>query len=125
FKLRGLRREELLERLGGDGEQPKAKKTKGKTKSPPVTRAEPASSAEALPVDPAAFWTGGALPEDWCGEGRTAPVSAALPKRLGNFPFWRGQQRFLDALEPLYRQASNSALEVFLVKPITHGAGHE
>ena len=23
---------------------------------------------------------------------------AALPKRLGNFPFWRGQEKFLDAL---------------------------
>jgi hypothetical protein len=37
-----------------------------------------------------------------------------LPRRLGNFPFWRGAERFLDALEPVYAQASQRGLEAFL-----------
>ena len=42
------------------------------------------------------------------------PVSAAWPKRLGSFPFWRGKERFLDALEPIYRDASQQGVETFL-----------
>jgi hypothetical protein len=54
------------------------------------------------------------LPEDLYGEVRTPPVSAALPRRLGSFPFWRGEQRFLDALEPIYAQASQRGLDAYL-----------
>ena len=36
------------------------------------------------------------------------------PKRLGNFPFWRGEERFLDAITPVYTQASPRGLELFL-----------
>jgi len=60
------------------------------------------------------FWRGVGLSEDVCGEVLIPSVSAALPKRLGNFPFWRGAERLLDVLEPLYRQASQRGLEVFL-----------
>jgi len=41
-------------------------------------------------------------------------VSAALPQRLGNFPFWRGQERLLDALKPAYQAASAQGLDVVL-----------
>ncbi len=48
------------------------------------------------------------------GEVRLPPVSAALLRRLGNFPFWRGSERFLDALAPVYAQAASRGLSVFL-----------
>ena len=112
FKLRGLGREELLEQLGRAQEKPRAKKT---GKAVPVTvEKEEQLPGEPLSADPAIFWAKGSPADDVIGEVQTPPVSAALPKRLGNFPFWRGQERFLDALELLYRQASQRGLEVLL-----------
>ena len=113
FKLRGLQREELIQMLGS-GEK-ETDRGKGKRKTPPAQDGEkkiPAS--EPLPADGTLFWNGGALPEDFFGEVQIPPVSAALLKRLGNFPFWRGKERFFDALEPTYARASTHGLAVFL-----------
>ena len=66
---------------------------------------------EPLPADPAAFWNPGALLEDF-GELESPPVAAALAKRLGKFPLWRGERRLTDALEPIYRAASVAALKL-------------
>jgi uncharacterized Zn finger protein len=113
FKLRGLSREELLELLGGTGERGNRKNSRHKAHA---TEAAPIEEkpAEPLPTDPAAFWAMGNLPDDLFGDVRTPPVVAALPKRLGNFPFWRGEERFLDALEPVYRQAAQRGIDTFL-----------
>jgi uncharacterized Zn finger protein len=45
---------------------------------------------------------------------RKPPLQAALLRRLGNFPFWRGNERFIDALVPAYTAASERAQEVLL-----------
>jgi hypothetical protein len=37
-----------------------------------------------------------------------------LPKRLGNFPFWRGNSMLIDTLEPVYAAASIAGLDAFL-----------
>ena len=109
FKMRGLSREELTGLLG---------KTQAAEPAPESPVAEPAAAAavppEPLPSEPSAFWNGTEVPADLLGEVRIPPVAAALPRRLGNFPFWRGQERFLDALEPIYRQASQHGLDAFL-----------
>jgi uncharacterized Zn finger protein len=113
FRLRGLSREELI-RMLGSGEKETGRK-KGKGKTPPARGEEkkpPAS--EPIPADVSLFWNGGVLPEDFFGEVQIPPVSAALLKRLGNFPFWRGKERFFDALEPTYARASTRGLAVFL-----------
>jgi uncharacterized Zn finger protein len=103
FKLRGLAREELLGRLG--------------ELAGPAKEAAPAEAAveaaEPLPADPKAFWSGGEVPADLFGEVAPPLAAAAWPRRLGGFPFWRGQERFLEALEPLYRAAGVRGLEVF------------
>jgi uncharacterized Zn finger protein len=105
FRLRGLSREELFARL--NEASPAA--------APAAAEAEaPAPAAEPLPADPKAFWSGGSLPDDLFSDVQPPPVSAAWPRRLGNFPFWRGQERFLDALEPVYRAAARQGLETFL-----------
>jgi uncharacterized Zn finger protein len=107
FKLRGLAREELFELLGY---------------SPPAASVLPESEragvSEPLPdeplLEPAAFWDGEDLPGDLFGEVRLPEVTAALPRRLGSFPFWRGKAPFLEALEPFYLKAAPLALDVFL-----------
>jgi len=106
FKLRGKGREEFVKLLGA--ETPKRE---------PVSAAKeeaPALPPEPLAHDAASFWMGGALPEDFFGEVRLPPVAAALPKRLGNFPFWRGDERFLDAMETVYSTTAPRALDVFV-----------
>jgi uncharacterized Zn finger protein len=107
FKLRGLSREELVGLLGEAG-GPAAKE------AGPAAAPEAEAAPEPLPAESSAFWNGAAWPEDLFGEVRLPPVAAALPRRLGSFPFWRGDEHFLDALEPVYRQASEHGLEVFL-----------
>jgi uncharacterized Zn finger protein len=104
FQLRGLSREELFEKLN---QLAPAAEVAGPAEAP-------APAAEPLPADPKAFWSMGPLPDDLFGDVRLPPVSAAWPKRLGKFPFWRGGERFLDALEPIYEQVAQQGLEVFL-----------
>ena len=60
----------------------------------------------------AAFWIPGELPADPVGD-LTPPVThAASVRRLGGFPFWRGREPLLDALEPMYARAAAHALDV-------------
>ena len=109
FRLRGLSRAELIELLGaaGAGAVPRSS-------VPQVQTAAPNMSREPIAANADSFWRGGDLPADLFGEISLPPVSAALPKRLGSFPFWRGTERFLEALEPVYAQASKRGLDVFL-----------
>ncbi len=99
FRLRGLGRDELVRRLGS---------------APAAEAKEAASPAEPLPAEASAFWAAGEVPDEVYGEVRTPPASAAWPRRLGSVPFWRGEQRFLDALGPAYRAASQRGLDAFL-----------
>ncbi len=115
--------------------------TKGRTRarSPGAAKKRPALGpnlaelpVENLPADPEAFWgapagqageagwgveageaAGGAGPDPgW--DARVPLVAAALPKRLGSFPFWRGKEDFITAMEGIYRRASAAGLRVFL-----------
>ena len=99
FKMRGITQEELAGQLNVPANA---------ASSEPVLPPEPLSS------DLMAFWNGTAHQDNLFGEVRIPPVGAALPKRLGNFPFWRGDEHFLDALEPIYSQASTRGMDVFL-----------
>jgi uncharacterized Zn finger protein len=114
FKLRGMSREELVGQLGSADVQRQGGKTATKRGTKGLAVAPPVVPSEPLPADSASFWNGGSVPEDLFGEVQVPPVAAALPRRLGNFPFWRGTERFLDALEPVYAQASQRGLEAFL-----------
>ena len=107
FTLRGLTRDELfarLEALGGSA----------------AGRAEPGPAApaamppEPLAADAGAFWSGGGLADDPFGEVVAPPEPAGLPRRLGGFPFWRGTQPLLDAIEPAYSRASARGLDAFV-----------
>lgn len=106
FKLRGLAREELFELLGF---RPPAAPA-----VPEPDRLEGAETVPEDPLEPATFWGGEDIPGDLFGEVRFPEVVAALPKRLGSFPFWRGKIPFLEALEPFYLKAAPLGLDVFL-----------
>jgi uncharacterized Zn finger protein len=111
FRLRGMERDTLRERLAQVPTAP----------TPKAEPAEPAAPPDPLPSDPAAFCASASLPAGWLGDVRTPPVSGALPKRLGGFPFWRGESRFLDAVTPTYPAAARrglSLLETELGKPV-------
>jgi uncharacterized Zn finger protein len=106
FRLRGLGRDELLQRLG--------RLTPAAAAAADAVPEVPAEPAAPLPADPGAFWSGGGLPDDVFGEVETPPVSGAWLQRLGNFPFWRGDTQLRDTLKPVYEEAAQRGLETFL-----------
>ena len=98
FQLRGMGREQFLGLLG---EQPGSAVSASEAELPP----------EPLPASPASFWSGGALPENLVDSSAVATTGAALPQRLGKFPFWRGRADFLGQLDSIYRAAAAKAAE--------------
>ena len=137
FRLRGMSREAFLESLSRLGQTKRAsgatrqKQINVEISAPPETAvAKPARrgkrvdaargsetaapQSEPLATDAASFWGDVALPEDFFGAVNLPPVVAALPRRLGNFPFWRGAQAFIEVVEPVYSQSSPRGLEVFI-----------
>jgi uncharacterized Zn finger protein len=111
FQLRGLGREELFVRL--NEMTPAAKPARAAGKTVETEEAAPLPE-EPLPVDPKAFWSMGNVSGDLFGDVQVPPKSAAWPRRLGNFPFWRGEEHFLDALASIYREAAQRGMDVFL-----------
>jgi len=105
FKLRGATRDEFIKLLGASGATPSSRG---------ITTEEMPSSSEPLTTEGDVYWIGEKLPDDFFGDVRLPPVSAAGPKRLGNFPFWRGSEMLLDAIEPVYKQVSQYGLDLFL-----------
>jgi len=107
FKLRGMNREDLIAMLKKPGKKTTLRKAKPKQGSPEVNE-------KTLTSDISIFWNGEAISDDIFGEVRIPPIPAALPKRLGSFPFWRGEERFLDTMESIYAKASPVGLSTFL-----------
>jgi uncharacterized Zn finger protein len=110
FKLRGMTREGLLNLLGSAIKKPMGKKGSRKWAAP----GEGIPLSEPLPTKISPFWEEGSLPENFFGKVEVPPLPGALVKALGNFPFWRGQEQFTGALEPIYIQASTFGMDVFL-----------
>lgn len=45
-------------------------------------------------------------------------IPAAMVKQLGSFPFWRGEQNFIESMEEIYGKASGLGVRAFLGKPV-------
>ncbi len=103
FALRGLARDDLIALLGRSGAKAKVEPPEAAPKPP-----------EPLSTDLEAYWGKPTSTGDALGEVEAPPVAAALPRRLGSFPFWRGQQPFLQAIEPTYVQATPKGLDTVL-----------
>lgn len=119
FALRGMRREKLLAMIekqlpqltNGEGEH--LSKMEGPEEKPEDPK-------QPLPLDPDTYWKGAVrLPEEVMGDVTPPPTSCALPRRLGPFPFWQGQRPLLDALEPIYKKASQHAVVFLLGEPLS------
>jgi uncharacterized Zn finger protein len=106
FKLRGMSRDDLVTRLETTGAR--SVDAGGSAAMAPQSR-------EPLVADCATFWEGGVgQVEDPCGPVEIPREPSVLPRRLGGFPFWRGQSPLLDTLGPIYISASPRGLDVFL-----------
>jgi uncharacterized Zn finger protein len=116
FKLRGMTREELVAALSG-GAVPQPRAVRGKRGRRAGLRAPaPAAPEPRQPLghDPLRFFVGGEFPLQPLHEVQSPPVPAPLLSRLGSFPLWRGEERFLDALLPIYEAATSRGLDVLL-----------
>jgi len=99
FRMRGMDRGEFLALLGESA-----------VPSPrPTAEVQP---PEPLPASPAAFWAAGAIPGNLTGEVSLMAPGAAVARRLGKFPFWRGNQDFFEYLEQVYAKAAARAARV-------------
>lgn len=134
FKLRGLNREKLIGLIGTSPETPEATRSgrgtgrKRRVQLPDgdavpgrdglVPRGyAPALSglaADLISADLTDFWQGADLSAELSAEVQAPPVAAPLLKRLGSFPFWRSDRRFLDAFEPIYQRVSQQAMNVLV-----------
>ena len=112
FKLRGVEREHLTAGLGRG-----APATAGEAQITTAVDKSTQPTAEPLDSTPGAFWHGADFPPGWLGEVWVPPMAAALPRRLGAFPFWRGAERFLDVITPAYSAASVHAHRQLLGEP--------
>lgn len=99
FRMRGAERDEFAAMLG-------------KSRIIEAYDTEPVREPEPLKAQPEEFWNFRPLAEDFWGNVRPPKVVAALPRRLGNLQFWRGEIPFLKALEPFYENASKTAERV-------------
>jgi uncharacterized Zn finger protein len=100
FKLRGMDREGFVALLGAS-----------EAGEPADRDGVAALPSEPLPADVSSFWEARPIPEDLAGSVPAEAATAALPRRLGKFPFWRGGVDFFDALDRVYQDASRNAAE--------------
>ncbi|HEU0122499.1 MAG TPA: SWIM zinc finger family protein [Bryobacteraceae bacterium] len=118
FTLRGMRREKLLAMI--EKKLPQLAAVEGEHRNGDTVEEKPEDPKQPLPVDPDTFWKGAfRLPEEVMGDVTPPPTSCALPRRLGPFPFWQGQKPLLDALEPIYKKASQHAVVFLLGEPLS------
>ena len=109
--LRGIGREGLLGRVAKEA-RPAGKR--------PV--AQPSDAA--LVADPATFWGVGAMaskveePEPDYGPAGACADAAPRVRRLGALPFWRGEERFLDAMRAIYARAAPRGWSVWTGEPL-------
>ncbi len=114
FRLRGMERDELVSLIGGSTAG-KPKRKASKAMPTPIESAGASPSAGApLPTEPGAFWGREGAPAEAFGEVRIPSAPAVLVRRLGSFPFWRGDESFVPAMERIYREAAAAGMEVFL-----------
>ena len=102
LRLRGMDQKELLEMMGVSLVWDAALDADAPVPAPGVSEKDP------LPVDAEAFWGRAGSPRLQVTRADVPSMPAALPRRLGVFPFWRSEETFIDALDAIYRDASGA-----------------
>jgi uncharacterized Zn finger protein len=113
FKLRGLDREKLVELIAAP-EGTRANDTRGVEVADDEGNDSSDLQLEPISTEIAGFWHGEDLPGELSVNVQAPPVTAPLLKRLGSFPFWRSERRFVEAFEPIYERASLQAIKTFV-----------
>jgi uncharacterized Zn finger protein len=108
FKLRGMDRDELVALIGDDASKAAAA-SDGEAGSP---------AREPLPHARSAYWAELRIPPDLLAGKPAATETAALPRRLGNLPFWRGEAPLLATLDAIYRTAARIATDWMEGSPV-------
>jgi len=113
FKLRGMDREALVRGLGQvNGARTTKRRKPGQT--PVEPQQDRTSAPEPLPEDPDLFWRSPVRQEPGDKEVSVPRLPAALVKRLGSFPLWRGLEHFVETMERVYSAASPGGLDIYL-----------
>jgi len=115
FSLRGMERKEFVAMIGTAG----AAKTATSTRQSAGNGGQSAgvSARRSLAADPEVFWRGGRLPDTQHGEIAISADGAPLARRLGNLPFWRGRNNFLETISNISKSAAESGLGMLLKPP--------
>ncbi|MGI9333904.1 MAG: SWIM zinc finger family protein, partial [Gammaproteobacteria bacterium] len=86
--------------------------SRARRRSPRNRGSEPESAELPTAID--RFWGRAPVRFTDYGDVSVPATAAALPKRFGGFPMWRGSRGFIESLETVYHQASEAGLELFL-----------
>jgi uncharacterized Zn finger protein len=108
FRLRGMNRQEFAAILNEN----RTEQTGGEE---PFAPAQP----EPLAVTPDEFWRAKSPIPDLFDDGSLPKALAALPRRLGNLQFWRGELPLLKALERSYENGSRRGEQILLGERVT------
>lgn len=117
FRLRGIEKETLLaiimgSREGAEATDVSTKPKKGRKKPGRLEAHQNSESKEqTISENLLSFWSTRQIPEDLIGPVKVPPIPATLPKRLGNIPFWRGQNLLVKELEATYSLVSEAVTE--------------
>ena len=109
FRLRGMDRERLVGLF--DERSVKDEAVLGAERGSPRVKVVGRTLSEPLPIDPEEFWGAYDSRSNIHGATSVPAVAAALPKRLGGFPFWRGEDDFVSTMEEIYRSAATEGLK--------------
>lgn len=109
FKLRGMGREEFLDRLRKSGAGLMA------------ASSEPEWEPVPLPLEPDIFWGEPSKASAPFSAFAAPGLHASIPKRLGNVPFWRSETPFQDVMDTFYRAASQNAIDIMLKEGAERG----
>ncbi len=101
FRLRGMGRDAFIELMRASGAD-----------EPIIEESFHPSEAEPLPTEQDAFWGKASFMPECVAAATPTALHAAIPKRLGQLPFWRAERKFTGEMEEIYRQASILALRL-------------
>lgn len=107
FRLRGMEQKELLDMMGIRLAMDTTQSDTESALTPDTIGDEP------LPIDMDAFWGREGSTNIKSGRADVPRDSAALPRRLGSFPYWRSEEVFIDVLDNIYEKASRAGIAAF------------
>ncbi|HEX4167370.1 MAG TPA: SWIM zinc finger family protein [Bryobacteraceae bacterium] len=108
LRIRGMDRDEFAAILG-----------ENRTEQTALEELIAPARPEPLAINPDEFWQTKSPISDLFDDVTPPKALAALPRRLGNLQFWRGELPLLKALESSYENGSRRGEQIFLGERVT------